>query len=321
MTKSLLLRQRVLLEYGSIKSLRKCSSKFNVSKSIISKWVRTAKMLIPITKKKSKTQPSYYLIIYNYIKLNPLSRLKDIQYLLITSCKIKLSITKIFYILKELKITKKRTKRIVRKSKLYAEKLEKQRLNYIKLVKNINFDNVISIDESGFTKEMFPHYGYALKGTKIIKKTTSQKHNNYSLIMAITNKLVIAHHITKGAVNKNIFYNFLISKLLPSCSEHTYTFILDNVRFHHSKVVKDIITSKGHNILYTPPYSPVLNPVERVFSIIKTNIRRRECKSIKELKTEIIRIICSIKSFNKIFSYSLLNKELSAATKRRIIFI
>ena len=106
MTKSLLLRQRVLLEYGGIKSLRKCSSKFNVSKSIISKWVRTAKKLIPITKKKSKTQPSYYLIIYNYIKLNPLSRLKDIQYLLITSCKIKLSITKIFYILKELKITR-----------------------------------------------------------------------------------------------------------------------------------------------------------------------------------------------------------------------
>lgn len=45
--------------------------------------------------------------------------------------------------------------------------------------------------------------------------------------------------------------------------------LLDNVSFHHSKVVKEYAISQGLVLLYVPPYSPWFNPVEGVFSIAK----------------------------------------------------
>jgi transposase len=44
---------------------------------------------------------------------------------------------------------------------------------------------------------------------------------------------------------------------------------MDNVAFHHSKIIKELIHKKGWEYLYTPPYSPVFNPIEGVFSIVK----------------------------------------------------
>ncbi len=50
--------------------------------------------------------------------------------------------------------------------------------------------------------------------------------------------------------------------------------LLDNVSFHHSKVVKEYAISQGLVLLYVPPYSPWFNSVEGVFSIAKMLTRR-----------------------------------------------
>jgi transposase len=49
---------------------------------------------------------------------------------------------------------------------------------------------------------------------------------------------------------------------------------MDNARFHHSKIIKDYCDTKNWQIIYTPPYSPWFNPIERVFSIIKNHFRK-----------------------------------------------
>ena len=41
---------------------------------------------------------------------------------------------------------------------------------------------------------------------------------------------------------------------------------MDNVRFHKMKIVEELVLDYGHNILYLPPYSPFLKPIENVFS-------------------------------------------------------
>ena len=56
--------------------------------------------------------------------------------------------------------------------------------------------------------------------------------------------------------------------------------IMDNVSFHHSKIIKNYINSKNWNIIYTPPYSPNFNPIENIFSKIKNYYRKY--KSIED---------------------------------------
>ena len=68
-------------------------------------------------------------------------------------------------------------------------------------------------------------------------------------------------------------------------------FLMDNVRFHKSDVIKTIVYNSTNSIIYIHPYSPELNPIEEVFSLLKRNLVKiidgtiinKIKKSIKEL--------------------------------------
>jgi transposase len=62
-----------------------------------------------------------------------------------------------------------------------------------------------------------------------------------------------------------LFRDFLEALDLPQNT----VILLDNVRFHHSKVCKEVAIRKGFELLYVPPYSPWFNPIEGIFSIVK----------------------------------------------------
>lgn len=52
------------------------------------------------------------------------------------------------------------------------------------------------------------------------------------------------------------------------------TFVMDNIRFHHSKEIKAIAQANGITILYSPPYSPKMNTIEMVFGMLKPMYRK-----------------------------------------------
>ena len=55
---------------------------------------------------------------------------------------------------------------------------------------------------------------------------------------------------------------------------------MDNVSFHKSKDVIDIIDKTTNEAIFIPPYSPELNPIEEVFSVLKRNIAKNNSKNI-----------------------------------------
>ncbi|KII65391.1 hypothetical protein RF11_03493 [Thelohanellus kitauei] len=77
-------------------------------------------------------------------------------------------------------------------------------------------------------------------------------------------------------------------------------FFMDNVRFHHSIEVRQALESRGHRILFLPPYSPQLNPIELLFSKWKSIIKSRMVifdgntllATISEASTQISRSDC-----------------------------
>ena len=90
--------------------------------------------------------------------------------------------------------------------------------------------------------------------------------------MAITNKKIIYYETYAKNINGIIFKN-IIKNIVPMVKGHY--FLLDNINFHKSKEIENIINASGNYLLFLPPYSPQFNPVEEVFSFIKTKL----CKS------------------------------------------
>ncbi|KLL01986.1 MAG: transposase [Mycoplasmataceae bacterium RC_NB112A] len=173
---------------------------------------------------------------------------------------------------------------------------------------------LLATDESGFPLNLAPRRGYARRGCKVAGHRPAWG-NNYSLILLIQNTDkggVIHWDLVKGAVNKEIFHNFLSNAKLPT--DEKYYLLLDNIRFHHSSKVRELLSSKNIEPIYLVSYTPHLNPVELIFNVIKQYARKQKPTTEEKLRVAITKIINILqkhdlrKCFQSCFDYFSLEK-------------
>ena len=82
------------------------------------------------------------------------------------------------------------------------------------------------------------------------------------------------------------FVEYLKTKLLPTLSEADII-VMDNMRSHHAKAVKQLLDSSKVTYLYLPPYSPDLNPIEKMWSKLKAFLRKEKIRMASELPSAI----------------------------------
>ena len=176
--------------------------------------------------------------------------------------------TAIYDIINKMNITRKK----IRQKKTYGNKLNinNKRKEFTNKIKNILFDNIISIDETSIDTTLKPIYGWGIKGNRVEIEVSSAR-KRVSLICAISNNNIIHYEIIKDTTTSEIFLNF-IKNVINKCNKYKYL-LMDNVRTHHSKILGKYINDKKKEIIFTPPYTPERNPIEKVFSVIKNKIR------------------------------------------------
>jgi len=247
-------------------SIREMAEIFKISKSTIHRWIH-----IDIIKNK-KIMSNHETIkeaIEKMIKENPFMRIKDMKLKLKMVINKDISMAGIYVYLKKLNITYKQISQ-----KMYSNKkdLERKTKEFKKQIKKIKLKNIVCIDESYVMSNMCNKYGWSKKGDRI-EKYVKVNPKKYSILMAINNKGIISSKIYEENVNKKIFYEYLRDELLPII-RNKYI-VMDNVSFHRSKEIIDIIKESNNEALYIPPYSPDYNPIEGVFHILKHKIRTK----------------------------------------------
>ncbi len=131
-------------------------------------------------------------------------------------------------------------------------------------------ENIIFLDEAGFSRHTQRHYGYSPVNVKAVKFVQGSRGQNKSLLAMIKKSGVVAHRMYEGAVNRTLLAEFLEDNLTTTpLGEPQPTLVMDNVKFHHSPETKEVCQRKRVLIKYLPAYSPHLNPIEQFFSIVK----------------------------------------------------
>ncbi|KAG0437091.1 hypothetical protein DMUE_3887 [Dictyocoela muelleri] len=93
----------------------------------------------------------------------------------------------------------------------------------------------------------------------------------------ISNNGILAYYICQEAINSAILTDFLNNNLIFIDQEtNRSTIVMDNAKFHHSNNFKEICSIKRYNLKYLPAYTPQLNPIEEVFSAIKSHYNNLE---------------------------------------------
>lgn len=111
--------------------------------------------------------------------------------------------------------------------------------------------------------------GYSPKGQVLAIKRNQPRITTTSSLVIVSDCEIVGLH---GSFNTERFCTFLESLSLPAGS----VILLDNVRFHHSVLAREIVERKAWQFLFTPPYSPWFNPIEGVFSIIKRDFYKHQ---------------------------------------------
>ena len=138
------------------------------------------------------------------------------------------------------------------------------------------------LDESGADRrDSLRKFGYALRGTTPVSHRFLCRGQRVNAIAAITAEGVLATEITKGSLNGEKFFDFLRGTLIPKMrafdgsSSHS-VLVLDNCSVHHIPDVTELLSNAGIVVLFLPPYSPDLNPVEEAFSFVKQYLRQHD---------------------------------------------
>ena len=146
--------------------------------------------------------------------------------------------------------------------------------------------DIIVIDEAGADLRMDSEYARAEGGKRATSARPFARGNKFSIIGALSVLGIIAVMYVEMSVNTDIFLAFITTMLVPKLRRGMYV-ILDNVGFHKSEEITRIIESVGARVVFLPPYSPDLSPIEKMWSKIKEILRKLKPRSKAEFHDSI----------------------------------
>lgn len=102
------------------------------------------------------------------------------------------------------------------------------------------------------------------------------------MIAAKIDKSLIAPMLFDGTCNTEVFNAWLKQELCPYLNDR-HILVMDNATFHKSNQTVKLVQDTGAEILFLPPYSPDLNPIEKAFATIKKNRQNYPNQSIQKI--------------------------------------
>ena len=135
-------------------------------------------------------------------------------------------------------------------------------------------EKIVYVDETGFNQYLHRECGRAKKGTIITGLISGKRFRRTSLVAGLVNrKQLIAPLQYEGTMDSKLFEHWFITCLLSELPEAS-VIVMDNARFHRKNELEAIIAGTGHQLLFLPPYSPDLNPIEKYWANLKKKMKK-----------------------------------------------
>jgi transposase len=140
----------------------------------------------------------------------------------------------------------------------------------------------VFLDETGLYLGMTRRYGRAPAGAVVREATPTAHWETFTLLGGITLEGMLACMTVDAPTDTDIFLTFLKRVLCPKLKAGNVV-VLDNLSVHHVAQVRETIEATGAKLLYLPPYSPDLNPIEPCWSKIKQKLRGLKAQVVEAL--------------------------------------
>ena len=137
------------------------------------------------------------------------------------------------------------------------------------------------IDESGFSHDMPRTHGYSDKGQRCYGTHDWGAKGRTNAIGALIGAKLLTVSLFESTINSEVFTAWVQQDLIPKLPQRSVV-VMDNASFHKQLEMQNTLAAAGHTLLYLPPYSPDLNPIEKKWAQVKS-LRRKVGGSIDTL--------------------------------------
>jgi transposase len=133
--------------------------------------------------------------------------------------------------------------------------------------------HLIFLDETSATTKMTRTHGRCLRGQRLLEPVPHGHWKTSTLVAGLCLTGITAPYVMDGAMTGDVFLQYIKQILAPTLTSGDIV-VMDNVATHKVAGIREAIEARGATLLYLPPYSPDLNPIEKAFAKIKATLRK-----------------------------------------------
>jgi len=141
---------------------------------------------------------------------------------------------------------------------------------------------VVFLDETGLNTKMTRLYGRAPRGERLVAAVPHGHWRTTTFIAGLRQSGIIAPLVLDGPMTGAAFRAYVEQALVPALKPGDVV-VMDNLAAHKVAGIEEAIVLAGASLLYLPPYSPDLNPIEQLIAQLKALLRKAAARSKEAL--------------------------------------
>lgn len=129
------------------------------------------------------------------------------------------------------------------------------------------------MDETGIDTYLTREYGWSERGKPLMGTVSGRKFKRTGIVAAQMGKSIIAPLQYDGTMDSALFEFWFVTHLLPNLPDNALV-VMDNASFHRKSKLFPLAQQAGIRLVFLPPYSPDLNPIEYFWASLKRHLRK-----------------------------------------------
>ncbi len=171
-----------------------------------------------------------------------------------------------------------------------TEANRERRREFLEAIRAVPAEKLIYLGESGLTTSMTRLRGRCLGGRRIHEATLGGHWKILTILRAMSTRGLVATMTVEEPTGSDIFLADVEQALCPALA-HGDEVVMDNLSSHKVRGVRERLEGAGARVLYLPPYSPDLNPIEKAWAKLKQLLRSAKARSQEALDQAIAELL------------------------------
>jgi len=140
----------------------------------------------------------------------------------------------------------------------------------------------VFVDECSTNTSLSPIYGWSRRGKRVCFEVPRNWGANVTLLSSMSLEGMGPSLAVEGPTTREVFKSYIERIVAPSLSPGQIV-VMDNLSSHKGSRIRELIEARGCELIYLPPYSPDLNPIEEAFAKIKALLRKAQARTREAL--------------------------------------